>query len=287
MIKNLLDKKQNIYLDGAMGTNLMKINNKRLANMEIFSFSNPESVKKVHKDYLLAGSDVILTNTFGCNPIRLSGTNISPKEAILRGINIAQDAVSSINDEGKKYIALDIGPIGKNIDDKNITSNDVYDMFAMQAKLGTENGCDLIFIETMYNLNELIIAIKASKDNSNLPIFASFILGKDMKLYSGEDISLIVNTLQNLHVDAIGVNCSFGSFDSIKIMSEIMKLASVPLICKPNAGMVIKDSDSHEINSAEFSNHMKKVNEMGVNILGGCCGTDSNYIKDMIAVCGK
>lgn len=260
----------------------MKINNKRLANMEEFSFFNPQSVKKVHRDYLLAGSDVILTNTFGCNPVRLRGTNINPKDAILRGIDIAKDSISSIKVKKKKYIALDIGPIGKPIDDKEITFDAVYDMFAMQAMLGTENGCDLIFIETMYLFKELIIAVKASKESSSLPIFASVTLGKDKKLFSGEDITQIISTLENLHVDALGINCSFGSNDPTEIISEMIKLTSLPLIFKPNVGMPKKNSDSYELSSTEFANMMKKVNSMGVNILGGCCGTDPNYIKDMI-----
>lgn len=263
-----------VFIDGGMGTQLQSKGLKPGEVPEEWNITNSQIIEKIHREYFEAGANIATSNTFGANPIK------TPKyeEYIIAAINNAKKARTSDN----QFVALDIGPTGKLLKPLgDLDYEDAIEAFSKVVKAGMKAQPDLIIIETMNDPYELKAAIIAAKENSSLPIFATFVLDEKGKTITGCDISAMVALLEGLGVKALGVNCSLGAKQLKKFVPEILANASVPVIVSPNAGMpcVHEGKTCYDSTPEDFVCQMEEIAEMGVSILGGCCGTTPKHIE--------
>lgn len=278
-IKKLIGKELIIF-DGAMGTMLQKKGLQLGQCPEIFNVENPEVIKFIHQGYIEAGAKVITTNTFGANEKKLRNTKYSVEEVVKAAVKIAKDVIG----EKEAYVALDIGPIGELLEPMGTLSFDeAYEIFKRQVLVGVENGVDLILLETMTDLYELKAAILAVKENCNLPIFATMTFESNNRTFTGCTPEAMVLTLEGLGVDALGVNCSLGPKELIPIVERITSISNLPVMVQANAGLPkIRDGKTvFDISTKEFAEGAETFFNLGVSIIGGCCGTTFDYIKEV------
>lgn len=278
-IKKLIGKELIIF-DGAMGTMLQKKGLQLGQCPEIFNVETPEVIKFIHQGYIEAGAKVITTNTFGANEKKLRNTKYSVEEVVKAAVKIAKDAIG----EKEAYVALDIGPIGELLEPMGTLSFDeAYEIFKRQVLVGVENGVDLILLETMTDLYELKAAILAVKENCNLPIFATMTFESNNRTFTGCTPEAMVLTLEGLGVDALGVNCSLGPKELIPIVERVTSISNLPVMVQANAGLPkIRDGKTvFDISTKEFAEGAETFFNLGVSIIGGCCGTTFDYIKEV------
>lgn len=270
-----------LFLDGAMGTMLQKSGLKVGELPEAFNIENKEVIIDIHKKYLESGADIIMTNTFGANRLKLKDA-YTVDEIVSAAVGCAKEALKGYED---KYVALDIGPIGSLLAPLgSLSFEEAYDIFKEQVLAGKRAGADLILIETMADIYEVKAAILAAKENSDLPIFCTMTFQDNNRTFAGTDVASFVAVVEGLGVDVLGVNCSLGPDQLQPIVDELVKYASLPIMVQANAGLPhYHDDETHyDIDPAEYSHEIRIMAEKGVAIFGGCCGTTPEYIKNLI-----
>lgn len=263
-----------LIFDGAMGTSLQKYGLAAGELPELLNFSNPDMIEKIHRDYIEAGADVVTTNTFGANRHKLSG-KAEVADVISAAVTIAKKS-------GAKYVALDLGPTGQVLEPiGTLTFEEAYDLYAEQVVAGKNAGADLVIIETMSDLLEIKAAILAVKENSDLPLVTTMTFGEDGRTFMGTSPENMAITLSSLGVDALGVNCSLGPNELLGTVEKICEYSTVPVIVQPNAGLpkVIDGKTVFEVTPKDYAEAISKMIDMGVSIIGGCCGTTPEHIK--------
>lgn len=267
-----LIKDKIILLDGALGTQLQKRGLKGGAIPEKLNIENPDMVYAVHKEYIDSGSDIIYTNTFGANRKKMSSEEV--KTLIEAGVNIAKKA------SGDKLVALDIGPSGALIEPLgSMTFDEAYELFKEQAIAGEQAGADLVAIETMSDLYELKSALLAVRENTSLPVICSMTFDESGRTFTGCPVEAFALVASNF-ADAIGVNCSLGPDQLLPIVKRLVDNTHLPVFVKANAGL--PDSEmNYSVDKDEFARIYSKYLDMGVSILGGCCGTTPEYIAKL------
>ena len=296
MLKDRLGKEL-LFMDGGMGTLLQE---KGLAPgelPEIWNVTHPEEIRTIHKNYIEAGSDIILTNTFGANALKFHAKDCSLERIVKTAVKLVKEAAEDAQTEeetlsgGKEhtvYTALDIGPTGKLLKPMgDLEFEEAYEAFREVMIWGEEAGADLIHIETMSDTYELKAAVLAAKENTSLPVFATVIYDERKKLLTGADIPSVIAMLEGLRVDALGINCGMGPEQMLPILEDYAKYSSFPVIVKPNAGLPKqKDGQTwYDVDPAEFAGYMKKIVSMGACVIGGCCGTTPEHIRAMTELC--
>ena len=272
---NLL-KDDVLIFDGAMGTMLQGMGLKFGENPEILNIKEREKIIEVHKKYIEAGANVITTNTFGANSLKLK--NFTVEEIIKAAVENAKEAAKGSN----TLIALDIGPLGELLEPMGTLSfQKAYEYFKEQVLCGVKFGVDIIIIETMVDLYEAKAAVLAVKENSKLPIICTMSFEENGRTFTGVRGAAMTLTLQGLGVDALGVNCSRGPKELHPIVDEILEFSKVPVIVQANAGLPCIDCGkvTYDISPLEFAEEAVKYAKKGVRIIGGCCGTTDEYIK--------
>lgn len=267
-----------LFFDGAMGTMVQKAGLKAGQQPEVYNMIHPEIITSIHKAYVDAGADIITTNTFGANEYKLQGTGYTVEEIVEQGVKLARQAA------GDRYVALDIGPIGQLMEPNGLLSfDDVYTAVARQIKAGVKAGADLVIIETLSDIYEMKAAVLAVKENSSLPVFCTLTYDESGRTMMGTDPLTAVNILEGLGVDAVGANCSLGPKELLPIVEEILKYAHIPVIIQPNAGLPrIENGETVFATSPdEFAAYARQMIEKGVRIIGGCCGTNPEFIKTL------
>lgn len=273
-IVNLAENNGFIFLDGAMGTMLQKMGLERGEKPEIFAFRNPEAVIGVHKSYIESGSDIIYANTFGANRFKMADVGKSVDEIIKNSVKLAKCA-----SEGKAKVALDVGPLGEMLEPNgSLTFEEAYDAFREEMIAGEEAGCDLIVIETMTDLYEARAAVLAAKENTRLPVIVTMSFEKNGRTFSGCSAECAAITLTALGVDAVGINCSLGPDEIYPIAKCMSENTHLPVVVKANAGLPDPESGEYNISAEEFAHAMKKYADIGVKLVGGCCGTSPEFI---------
>ncbi len=266
------------YFDGAMGTVLLEKGLKTGEFGELWNIEHPNEIVEIHREYLNAGCDIISANTFGANCLKFNNYSQIVKCAL-------ENAQRARDGQKNKFIALDIGPLGKILKPfGDMDFCDAVNTFAKTIKAAHGEGADLILIETMNDCLETKAAVIAAKENSNLPIFVTNVYDESGKLMTGANAAAMISMLESLGVDAIGMNCSLGPGQMLNNMSAFEKYASVPIIAMPNAGLPkYKDNKTiYDVTSDGFAAAMKKFIKRGACILGGCCGTTPEYIKKTV-----
>ena len=273
-IRKVLSENKFTVMDGAMGTMLLSTGLEPGENLEVLNIVNKDKIASIHKAYIESGAQIIYTNTFGANRYRLEGTGYSVDEVIGAGVEVAKTSA-----ENKALVALDIGPIGEFLEPNGrLSFEDAYDIFKEQVKAGS-SGTDIIVIETMIDLSELKAAILAAKENSSLPVFTTMTFEKNQRTFTGCSVESFIATAEGLGVDALGINCSFGPDEIYPIVKRISEIATKPIIVKANAGLPNLETGKYDIDEELYSECAKKIGELGVKYIGGCCGTSPEYIR--------
>ena len=276
-ICELINQKR-IYFDGGMGTMLQKQGLKSGELPELWNLNHPDVIENIHRQYLEAGSNIITTNTFGVNCLKHSNY----EELITYAITCAKKAV---NDYSEAFVAFDVGPLGRFLEPiGDITFEEAVEIFAKNIRVADKNGVDLIIIETMSDSYETKAAVIAAKENSNLPIFVTNVYDENGKMLTGAQPEAMIAMLEGLGVAAIGINCSLGPDKMIGLIEKYKESSSLPIIANPNAGLpkIIDGKTIYTMDAEEFSNYAIKLASSGANILGGCCGTEPEYIQKTV-----
>ena len=278
-------KRNNVILDGGMGTLLQE---RGLAVGELperWNISHPDEVKAIHRAYYNAGANVVSTNTFGANSLKFSHEEL--EDIIASAVRLAKAARSESVSEKEKFIALDIGPSGKLLKPLgDLDFEDAVGLFAEVVSLGVSHGVDLIIIETMNDSYETKAALLAAKENSTLPVIVTNAYGKDGKLMTGADAYAMAALLEGLGADAIGANCSLGPTELIPVAKALCESAGVPVVMKPNAGLpeIVGGKAVFSVGKDEFASVMGELYDVGVSVFGGCCGTVPEHISALCSV---
>lgn len=271
-----------LYLDGGMGTLLQEAGMKPGELPEMWNLTHPEEIVKIQKNYFDAGSNVVNTNTFGANSLKFELPLL--EEIIAAAVANAKKARELSTNPKAKFVALDIGPCGKLLKPYgDFDFEDAVELFAQIVRAGVKVGVDLIFIETMSDSYETKAALLAAKENSDLPVFVSNAYGEDGKLMTGANPAAMVALIEGMGADAVGANCSLEPKQLKGIIDELLENASIPVLLKPNAGLPI-EKDGKAIYSTlpdEFASDLREACQKGVSILGGCCGTNPEYIANI------
>ena len=265
-MENLFGKKV-VILDGAMGTMLQNSGLKIGEKPEMLNLTNPQIVYNIHKAYLESGADIIYTNTFGANRIKMK--DYPYQEAIEKGIEIARWAV---NDFGYGKIALDMGSIGELLEPiGSLSFDEAYEIYK-DIVLIAKDQVDLFVIETMSDLYELKAAVLAVKENCTLPVITTMSFDQSLRTFAGCPIEAMIATMEGLGVNALGVNCSLGPKQLDEIVNVLTKKCSLPIILKPNAGLpfIRNGVTEYDVSAEEFAEVMAGYVQRGVSIVGGC-----------------
>jgi len=266
-----------IFYDGAMGTMLYKYGLKSGERPDLMNITAPEAVGSIHRMYVEAGSDIICTNTFGSNAINLNGTGYSPADIISAAVDVAKRACS-----GKSKVALDIGPTGQVLEPVGeLEYERAYEIFKEMAVAGENAGADLTAIETMSDLEELKAAMKAVSENTKLPMLVTMTFEKSGYTFMGCTPESFVEAAEAAGAAAVGLNCSLEPMEMLETAERIAKTTKLPLIVKPNAGLPDGKSGEYHTGAKEFAEQMRGFAKIGARIIGGCCGTTPDYIREL------
>lgn len=263
-----------VILDGAMGTQLQARGLKTGQLPEQLNFTHPEALIEIHGLYAAAGADIISTNTFGANRHKLAGAGLEVEAVVKQAISLARQGAP-----GKK-IALDLGPIGELMKPMGtLDFEEAVELYAEQVRAGSE--ADLILIETIADLQEARAAIFAARENSSLPIWCSLTFSDNGRTLSGADPETAVTVLQDLGIEAIGINCSLGPDEIRPMLQILLDTARIPVFVQPNAGLPVLQDDMTVFpeKPEDFARKIQSMAQTGVRAVGGCCGTSPEFIR--------
>ena len=256
-----------VVFDGAMGSMLQRMRVDGGTLPEKLVLTSPKVFEDIHRAYAAAGADVISTATFGANAAKAGDLS---DDIISAAVKLARDSAPG------KLIALDLGPTGQMLEPLGtMTFDQAYDVYRRAVAAGKD--ADLVLVETMSDLAELRAALLAVRENSSLPVVASMTFFDNMRTFTGCDVTSFVLTAAPL-ADAIGVNCSLGPKQLLPIVEKIASLTSKPIIVQPNAGLPDEEGN-YSVGAEEFAAYCSKFVDLGVSIIGGCCGTTPEYIE--------
>ncbi|MFQ6615585.1 MAG: homocysteine S-methyltransferase family protein [Fidelibacterota bacterium] len=270
--------------DGAMGTELQKRGLPPGECPEKINITRPEIVQGVYRDYFEAGSDIVETNTFGANRSRLALHDLSnrAREISTRSARLAREVCPP-----GRFVAGSMGPTGDILQPLGSRPlKEAQDMFREQAEALAEGGVDVLYVETMMAVEEAEIAVRAARESTQLPVVATmtFEMGKaGLRTMWGVTVETAVRRLTDAGAHVIGANCGNGFDEMIAIMKEMVPLTSLPVIAQSNAGIpewVDGESVYRETPEA-IKPKAQELLDLGVAILGGCCGTNPDHIRMM------
>lgn len=270
--------KENILIfDGAMGTMLQRAGLSAGEIPESYNITNPDIVYSIHKSYVEAGADIITANTFQANEFKLADSGYTVEEIIESGVTLAKKS-------GAKYVALDMGPLGQLMKPMGtLDFQRAYDAFKRQVVAGKNAGADVVLLETVSDILEVKAAVLAVRENSDLPVFVSLSYQEDGRTFVGCDPKTAAVALSALNVDALGVNCSLGPKELEKTVDTLLEYSTVPVLVQPNAGLPkMKDGQTvYDVTPEEYSKYVCDFAKKGAAILGGCCGTTPDFIREV------
>ena len=285
-IKKQLNKRP-LLLDGAMGTMLQTYGLKSGECPEEWNISHPQVITKIHQEYINAGADIILTNTFGGSKIKLSNFGLGNDMVKINesAVNIAKEVINKERGSQKRiFIAGSVGPTGKILEPYgDLKVSEVYKNYQEQVVILEKVGIDLIILETFYDLEEIRAALKATKENTNLMVIASMTFDQNLKTIYGIDPEKAVAVLENEGADGVGANCGTGPEVLYEVLEMMKKVSQTYLLVEPNAGIpeLINKKIIYPASPEIMAEYTEKYIQLGVNIIGGCCGTTPLHIKAM------
>ncbi len=283
---NIIEKIQSeiVYIDGGLGSSLIKMGLKAGEMPECWNIEESEKIVSLHKDYINAGAQVITTNTFGANELKIHECEYTLEELVKSAVDNAKKAIEECGKvKGEDvYIGLSVGPCSKLLEPiGELSFEDAVSAFSKTIELGAQYGAHLVIIETMSDTYEAKAALLAAKESCKLPVFVTVAYDEKEKLMTGADVLSVVTMLEGMGADAIGINCGLGPHGMKKIAEKYVKYSSVPVIVSPNAGMPknVDGKTVYDVDANEFASVMKEIAQLGVHGLGGCCGTTPEFVK--------
>jgi homocysteine S-methyltransferase len=265
--------------DGAMGTQLYGRGVFVNVCYDEITLSRPGLVRQIHRDYVDAGAEIVETNTFGANPVKLSSYGLADRTEELNAAaaKLAREAVGS-----RASVAGAIGPLGIRIEPYGPTGTDeALALFRRQVTGLLEGGVDGFVLETFSDLAEIECAHRAVRAESDLPVVAQMTVGQDGKSAYGTDAAHIARALAATGADVIGLNCSVGPAVLLDAIEEMSEATNVPLSAQPNAGLprTVRDRQIYMASPEYVAEYARRMVAVGVRFVGGCCGTTPAHIR--------
>jgi methionine synthase I (cobalamin-dependent) len=275
--------------DGGMGSMLIARGLAPGERPEAWNLERPEAVAEIHRSYYAAGADVVHTNTFGGNPIKLAGSALSARcEALNRA---AAENAKRVCPPGR-LVAGDIGPTGRFFDPVgDLTAPEAEACFRRQAEALLAGGADLISIETMMSLEEALAAVRAVKSLGEVFVIASLTYRRTPRGFftlMGDGVAAAARALAEAGADAVGSNCTLGSADMAALAAELRAATRLPILIQPNAGKP-RATDAgvvYDQSPAEFAADGLRIRAAGAEMIGGCCGTTPEFIAALARALG-
>lgn len=283
VIESLLKERAVVVTDGSWGTQLQKRGLARGECPDMWNLSKPEKVREVASLYVSAGSRVILTNTFGANRFVLGKFQAGGK---VREINMAGVLLSKEAASGKALVFASIGPSGVMLVSGDVTEAQLAEAYGEQAEALAGAGADGLVVETMMDINEAVIAVRAAKA-TGLPVVASMVYDSG----KAKDRTMMGNTPEQCSealaasgADVIGANCGQGIEGFIPICGRLKAATGLPLWMKPNAGLpeMVNGEVVYRTGAGDFALHVPALVDNGARFIGGCCGTGADFIQGII-----
>ena len=276
-----------LFLDGATGSNLMAQGMPRGICTERWVIEHRDVIQKLQKSYIEAGSRIIYAPTFGGNRLSLKQHGLENK---IQEINSTLVSYSREIAGNKAFVAGDITTSGQFVTaDGEYTYEDAFEMYKEQITILKNAGVDLIAAETMINIEETLAAVDAANSVCDLPVMCTVTVEADGSIFSGGNAVEAAVAFESAGAAAVGINCSVGPDQLVSVIRNIREAVSIPVIAKPNAGMPVIDDQGNAVysmNPADFAKHMQVLVENGAGIIGGCCGTTPDFIREMIKLLG-
>ena len=277
-------KSKTVIFDGGMGSMLIARGLGPGESPETWNLEKPEAVAEVQRLYYEAGADVVHTNSFGASPVKLADRGLGDQaEQINRR---AAEITKSVCPAGK-LVAGDMGPTGKFLKPLgDLDPRDAEDSYRRQAETLLTGGADLISIETMFSLEETLAAVRAVKSLGNVLVIASLTYNRTKNGFftmMGDGVVKAVKALEDAGADAIGSNCSLGSAEMIELTAAIRAATHQPVLIQPNAGkpLAVDDAVVYQQTPAEFAADGLRIKAAGADMIGGCCGTTPDFIREL------
>ena len=268
-------------LDGAMGTLLYERGVFVNVCYDELSLTRPELVEGIHREYVEAGAEILETNTFGANPVKLSGFALDEKT---EEINRAAAGLARMAAGDGVVVIGAIGPLGLRIEPWGPTSaEEAEDYFRRQAQGLVEGQVDGFLLETFSDLNELRQALRAVRSIGDLPVFAQVAFEEGGNTSYGTNAETVARTLDEWGVDVIGVNCSVGPSETLDVVERMAGVTEVPLAAQPNAGLprLVGDRKMYLASPSYMARYAARMVEAGTRFVGGCCGTTPAHIREL------
>jgi len=277
-----------VLLDGAWGTQLQSLGLPIGELPDSWNLLRPDAVKEVARRYVEAGSAVILTNTFRGNPITLADHGLSDRaEEINRaGVRLSREAAGT-----RAKVFASIGPSGKMLMSDEVKEDDLRAAFEAQAGALAAEGADALVVETMSDLEEAAIAVRAARQ-TGLPVVASMVFdsGRDHdRTMMGATPEQVVAALEEAGADVIGANCGLGIDGYVPVARRLREATSRPVWIKPNAGLpeMVQGTARYNTTPEHFASFVPALRTIGVAFIGGCCGTTPDFIRAVAQVLGR
>ncbi len=272
--------------DGAMGTMLYASGISFDHCFDEVNVSHPDIVTKVHREYAEAGADILETNTFGGNRVRLAQHGFEDDIVAInqQGVRLARTVAESVNDR-KIWVAGSVGPLGKPLEPiGKITHDEAMKFFREQIEALVDAGVDIIMIETMSDLAEALQAVRAARAvSSDIPVVAQMSFNDEGKTLMGNKPAEAVRTLHEHGANVVGANCSVGPQVLLDVMERMSAATEAPLIVQPNAGLprFVGGRYLYLTSADYFGEYSRKFVATGAHIVGGCCGTTPEHIRSI------
>lgn len=280
--------RQPVLLDGAVGSNMLKAGMPRGSCTEKWISEHKEQILPLQKAYVDAGSNILYAPTFGANRISLKEHGLGEEitEINRRLVEYAKEAA-----DGRAYVAGDITTTGKILYfDDDYDDSDAYDNYSEQIQILVDAGVDLIVAETMISFDEATIALDACSNICDLPLICTMSVSSDGGIFYGGNLVNLAADLESLGIDAVGLNCSVAPSHLNSIVKNIADKVSIPVVAKPNAGIPEIGPDGnalYNLTPEDFALQMMDLYDCGARILGGCCGTNPDYIRALSMALNK
>jgi 5-methyltetrahydrofolate--homocysteine methyltransferase len=275
--------KEHLVSDGATGTNLIARGLPNGMTAETWVLDQPDQIIKLHMDFISAGADIILTCTFGASSIRLRGSPLEGKaiQVNRKAVEIAQAATKGT----QTYIAGSLGPVGQLLKPYGpLSGEEVKEAYAQQANAISEAGADLLVIETQFDMGEIKAAIDGVRSVSELPLVVSLSYDRGIRTMMGISPTQAGKELELLPVDVIGINCGRSLSENFQNLIELRQNTTKPIWFKPNAGLPRIDSQgstTYDTSPEAMGEQVQAWLEAGAQIIGGCCGSSPDHLKQI------
>lgn len=275
-----MEKKNLVLMDGAVGTSLWeKAEAKQEEKVAVWRYNleDPEIVRELAKEYIDAGAQIILTNTFGANRGAVSRTSYRVEDVVRAGVRLAKEAVAGTSVK----VALSAGPLSQLMEPYgDLTEEEVAEIYEEQIGSGMKENPDLILLQTFMDVEMMRVATQVAKQYG-VPVFCAMTFEKVGKTMMGNSVQDVIDTLEPLGIDAIGMNCSLGPDLALPIIQEFAQKTDLPLVFKPNAGKPILSADGSTQSPYTAEIFAKDIlPALGVaTYVGGCCGSNPSYIR--------